>query len=161
MVELLIALAVSAVVMTVILALMGYTSNQMSITQQKVSIQDEAKDILNHIVNYGQEGSSAEWFDGGVKYLVIHNDSDTVDVKRKEVVYWFIGKELYFASTEDVNLASLSADKRHLLGENVDDFECNVVDNADSNTKYIKVDLKMKTEKANMSCTNNVYLRNQ
>ena len=161
LIELLIALAVSAIVMTVILALMGYTSNQMAMTQQKVSIQDEAKDILNHIVNYGQEGSSAEWSDSGVKHLIIRNNSDKAAIKRKEVVYWFIGNEMYFASTEDVNVASLAADKKHLLGENVEDFICEVKENSESKTKYITVDLKMKTEKANMSCTNNVYLRNQ
>ena len=68
---------------------------------------------------------------------------------------------MYFASTEDVNVASLAADKKHLLGENVEDFICEVKENSESKTKYITVDLKMKTEKASMSCTNNVYLRNQ
>lgn len=163
LVELLIALAVSAVVMTTILALWGYSTNRMAETHQKVTLQDEAKDIMNHITNVTQEGSSVEWKkEGGVSYLVVKNDSDEAEDNRKETVYWHIGKKMYFASTTEVSLSSLSADDTHLLGENVKEFKCKLFTNEESKTKYVEVTIDMDSDdQASMKCSDNIYLRNQ
>ena len=163
LVELLIALAVSAVVMATILALWAYAANRMAETNQRVILQDEAKDVMNHITNVVQEGSSAEWKkDGGVSYLVVKNDSDGVPSNRKETVYWHIGKKMYFASTDVVSVDSLSADDTHLLGENIEEFKCEIIKNDESKTKYIKVSIDMDSgDMATMGCSDNIYLRNQ
>ena len=163
LIELLIALATSAIVLTTILALWGYSTNRMAETHQKVTLQDEAKDVMNHITNVVQEGSSAEWKkNGGVSYLVVKNDSDKAAANRKETVYWHIGKKMYFASTTEVSLSSLSADDTHLLGENVKKFECKLLENEVSKTKYIKVTIDMDSgDQAARGCSDNIYLRNQ
>lgn len=162
LVELLVAIAISLVVLSTILALLTYSSNQMADTQAKVKLQDESKDMVNHITNVAMEGSKAEWKnESGIDFLVIENDSDAAEPTRKEVVYWHIGTNVYFASTTEVSLDALTADKMHLLAESVASFKGEVKENEQSKRKIITLDIKMANERASMECSNNVYLRNQ
>lgn len=162
LIELLIALAVSAVVMTTILALLTYSSDRMAETQQRVMLQDEAKDIVNHVTNVVQEASEANFVDGtSCDYLLVKNDSEDAPTNRKEVVYWHIGNCIYFASTDEVSVGALTADKTHLLGEYVSSFQCDVMENDTNEKKYVTMNLNMQSEKTSMKCSDNVYLRNQ
>ena len=69
---------------------------------------------------------------------------------------------MYFASTDVVSVDSLSADDTHLLGENVNAFQCEIIKNDESKTKYVKVSIDMDSgDKAKMGCSDNIYLRNQ
>lgn len=175
LVELLIAIAVSSLVMLTMLALWSYATNQMAKANQKVQIQNEAKDIMNHIITNVQEGSEAEYREVGygpsaVRYLKVVNNSDDVPDNKKEIVYWNIGNKIYYASTDTycsasntVTIATLSSDDTHLLGDYVDGFVCDIKENAQSKTKYIdvKLDMKATNETVTMSASDKIYMRNQ
>ena len=49
LVEMLIALAASSIVMLAIMMIMGFCTSTMRRTQQRVDLQEQAKDAMNHI----------------------------------------------------------------------------------------------------------------
>lgn len=159
LVEMLIAIAISAVIASALFALMSYASNSMNQTQAKVALGDEAKDIVNHITGYAMEASDAVWSDGG-KVLLIKNEA-AAEPEKKEVIYWRIGENLFFASITEVSPDALPDDKQYLLGEQVEDFEGSIDYNTESNKKLILVNIKLKNAMASFECNNQIFIRNQ
>ena len=73
LIELMIAMAISAIVLTAIIGLIGFATRNMRITQTSVDLQNQAKETLNHMTTYVMEGSRVEW-DDNKKRLTITND---------------------------------------------------------------------------------------
>ena len=49
LIELMIAMAISAIVLTAIIGLIGFATRNMRITQTSVDLQNQAKETLNHM----------------------------------------------------------------------------------------------------------------
>ena len=58
LVEMMIAMAVSVIVITGIISLIAYSTRSMSITQARAALQDAAKDSVAHISTHVMEGES-------------------------------------------------------------------------------------------------------
>lgn len=162
LIELMLAILISLIVGATLVMLMSYSSNNMAKTQSKVSIQEEAKDVMNHMTTVGMEGSYATCSSIGatIPKLIIKNDS-TSDPERKEVVYWQIKEKLYYSPTKDVDVDALTADDMHLLGEQVDSFEPKIDKNKQTGKQIVNVVLKMKNKDTSFNTSYLVYLRNQ
>ena len=63
LVELLLAVAVSTIVFGAITALIMFASNSSRQTNAKITLQNEAKDAVNHMESYVIEAQSAFWDD--------------------------------------------------------------------------------------------------
>lgn len=78
LVELMIAMALTAIVLVGLMALFSYGTHNMRITQAMVALQNQAKDATNHISTYAMEANDIEWYaDKGVlriKKPVLSND---------------------------------------------------------------------------------------
>lgn len=182
LVELLIAVAISTVVLLGLLAILGYGLRSMGRTQAKVELQNEAKDVMNHITSYAMESSvKLEWRDSSKSLLIVnkkYNLDDSEDTASEtRYVYWQSGNELYFAGVNDPTAVSPDPDKitdaepyptadpgndyeKFLLAENVTDFECKIVKpNEGSEKCELEVTLKMDNGTAEYESTKTVYLR--
>ena len=126
LVELLIAISITSFMTLAIIGLLGYGSRNMSLTQAKVALQNQAKDAVNHIAAYVQEASDVEWPDGTgtpteaktdkdalviTKTTVNNSPMNTPDPVTKELkpsetstwyYYWHEGDCIYFISHEDL-----------------------------------------------------------
>ncbi|MCH5265665.1 MAG: prepilin-type N-terminal cleavage/methylation domain-containing protein [Lachnospiraceae bacterium] len=165
LVELVIAMAISAIVMSSVILIIGYASRSMSLTQAKVSLQDQAKDALNHISAYAMEASGGLWTDS-TKVLELHNQKIGDDGNIKSVdmyFYWQTDNALYFGDmTSAVSESALStADKRYLLAENVDGFKCEIKKDDKTGKKILHVEITMRDEMSEFICSKDIYMRNQ
>lgn len=70
LVEMMIAMAITAIVITGLIALLSYGSRNMRITQTMTALQNQAKDASNHLSSYVMEASKTEW-DDDKKVLII------------------------------------------------------------------------------------------
>lgn len=176
LVELLIAITISAIVMASVIALMGYASRSMNDTQSRVSLQDQAKDTMNHISVYAQEGTYVIWNDAKklliIKKDTIKNDDEKASVdadKTRYSFYWYhpAGKMLCYDTGHDVTkgdaLTALSETeaKKHMLAEYVEDFQCEIDKSIDSGKQMIHINLKMVDERAEFACSKDITMRNQ
>lgn len=163
MVEMLIAMAISSIVMISVIALLGYGTHNMNLTQAKVALQDQAKDATNHISSYVTEASNITWDDTG-KILTVQKDSIGIDgtvSATENLLYWHKDNGLYFARESEVDPAALTADKNHLLADHVESFTCTPNVNADTGNKLLHIEIKMKDDVSEFTCTKDVYMRNQ
>lgn len=169
MVEMLIAIAVSAIVMTALLALLGYTMRSTSQTQTKVAIQNEAKDVVNHIVSHVIEGTHVTWKDTEMYMYIEHDEEvpsampggDATIEKNKKYCYYLSDKKLYFKSISNSESLPPAATEKHLLCENVESFSA-VPDVKDKSTVHIV--LKLKRDLAppvEFECKQDVHIRNK
>lgn len=191
LVELLIAIAVSSVVMLTMIGLLGYGAKSMNLTQAKVALQEQAKDSLNHISAYVQESGDARWDDTthtNMEFLVlmktgVKNDGN---VEASETLsmddvyyYWHMKpqKTIYFASrktllmeqgiseadaeTDTTTVVLLKNDKKHMLAEHVEDFEAKVVEDSETKKKTIHVVMKLKDDISEYNCERDINMRNQ
>ena len=171
MVEMLIAVAVSAIVMTSLIALLAYTMRSTSRTQTRIAIQNEAKDAVNHISGYVLEGNHVTWKDGP-KLLVVERDveEDQTDpvtgavetkLKKKEAYYYYLlNNNLYFKNVLGGD-TSLTADKKHLLCEDVEIFSAEP-DSEDETTVHVTVKLnKDLNSEFVFECKQDVHMRNK
>ncbi len=189
LVELLIAIAVSSIVMLAVIGLLGYGSQSMKMTQAKVALQEQAKDALNHISTYVQESSEAKWDDTkftDCKFLVlvkkgVKNDGDakaTETLNMADVYYyWYMdsAKTVYFASrktlleeqgaadpdNDKTTVVLLKNDKKHMLVEDVDDFKGEVVENEDTKNETLHITMKLKDDVSEYNCERDINMRNQ
>lgn len=169
MVEMLIAVAVSAIVMTALLALLGYTMRSTSQTQTKVAIQNEAKDVVNHMVSHVIEGTHVTWEDTG-KYMFIEHDEeepsatpggDVTIEKNKKYCYYLSGKKLYFKSISNSESLPPAATDKHLLCDNVESFSAEP-DVKDKSTVHIVLKLKKgSSPPVEFECKQDVHIRNK
>lgn len=162
--ELIIAMAITSIVMLSVVGLIGYGSRSMNITQAKVALQDQAKDGLNHISAYAMEADKAD-ADAANKILVLtqtqYADGGTPD-SVKLFFYWQDGNAIYFAdSSVFADKSALTADKKYLLVEDVDDFQCEVKEDENTGKKILHIDIKMKDDISEFDCSKDIFMRNQ
>lgn len=163
MIELLIAIGISTLVMGCVIALMGYASHSMNMTQARIALQEQAKDVTNHISSYAMEAKEVTW-DDTRHLLQVKKENIGVDgevASTEEFLYWLIGHEIYFANAAAVDPAALTADKTHLLAEDVQDLKCEITTNDDTEKKLLQVVIEMKDDTSEFTCTKDIYMRNQ
>lgn len=166
-VEMLIAMAITAIVLSALIALLAYSMRSMNRTQAQVELQNEAKDVLNHISGYVREGNHVTW-EKDKKLLIVEKDKEekttdpvsgkeTKKVKKEEWYYYYlIGGNLYFKNVTDGDTA-LTAEKKNLLAENVDDF---VAEPDEKEYRVVHVFVKLKDEISEFENKQDVYIRN-
>ena len=98
LVELMIALAMTAIVMLIVIGLMGFGVRNLTLTRAEVSLQQEAEDAAKHMTSYAMEGSRI-YLDTADKKLQI--DKDTVDptgavTATESWLYWQVDDKIYF-----------------------------------------------------------------
>lgn len=162
--ELMIAIAISSIVLLGIISLLGFGTKNMRLTQARVDLQNQAKDATNHMSTYVMEGSSVVW-NKDSKILAITKQklgTNNLPEDIEMAYYWKKDDGIYFQKGEVSDLADLSADKKHLLLDKVTDFECKEKKNEDSGKKYLHVTLKLADEDiAEFECSKDIMMRNQ
>lgn len=191
LVELLIAISVSAIVMLAVIGLLGYGSQSMNQTQAKVALQEEAKDSLNHIAAYVQESTDGAWDDtthanGDLLALMkkkIKNDGNakvTETVSTEDIYYyWYLpaSKTVYFATrktlleeqgvpaadldTDMTTVVDLKNEKKHMLVEHVNNFKAKVIEDTDTKNKTVHITMKLKDDVSQYECERDINMRNQ
>lgn len=181
LVELMIAMALTAIVLVGLVALINYGTHNMRITQAMVALQNQAKDATNHISTYAMEASDIEW-DEDNKILTIKKESIPQEVDSEgnypdpvvEICYyWWVDSDgdgvgtIYFAKHDkvadptDPTKANLTAGKKFLLVDDIEDFKCEVKENEDTGKKVLHVEMQLENERAKFECKKDIYMRNQ
>lgn len=187
LVELLLAMAITSIVLLGMVALISYGSHSSRTTQARVALQDEAKDVVNHISTYVQEGNASVTWDDSAKMLMVRKDtiqnegSAAATVSSVDAyIYWMAAdsdgkKHIYFADATQIDTAFdpkvktstfdtslLTADKTHLLSDDVDDFTCELKKSVDDATKKVlHVVVNMKDDYSKFDCEKDILMRNQ
>lgn len=182
LVELMIAMTITVFVLAGLLALLGYGTHNMRITQSVVALQNKAKDATNHISTYTMEASEIVW-DEDEEILIVTKkdivqeqnvDGTYPDPKVETYYYWkdqdadHIGG-IYFARRDkvidpsDATKVILNAAPDFLLVDDIEDFKCEVEENDDTGKKILHLQLKLKNQldEAEFECKKDVYMRNQ
>lgn len=164
LIELMIAVAISAIVLTGVLGLIGFGTKNMRMTQARVALQNQAKDAVNHISTYVMEASEVFW-DETDHVLTISKDQIGLDNQvenTEQFLYWRSGDSIYFARESEVDPAALTADKKHLLVDHITGFDCEVKGNADTGREFLHVVLQLADEDiAEFECEKDISMRNQ
>jgi prepilin-type N-terminal cleavage/methylation domain-containing protein len=166
LVELMLAIAISAIVLSMVSFLLTYSANSMKRTKAEVNLQTDAKDIVRHISGTSMEASNAEWPENDKPLLIIYNDK-AVDPERKIMAYWQKGDKLYFASKEVISPAAdiaydlLPESDDYLLGEHIVSFEGSIEENQSNNKKMILAGIKLENGEIDFVCNERIYIRNQ
>lgn len=179
-VELLIAMGLTAIVLAGLLALLGYGTRNMRITQSLVALQNQAKDATNHISAYAMEASDIKW----------DEDKEVLEVVRKtvpqeldatgnypepivETCYYWRGTDadgvggIYFAKKDkvvdvtDASKVNLVAKQEFLLVDDIQEFRCEVKENKDTGKKVLHIELQLKNDETEFECKKDIYMRNR
>jgi len=185
LVELLLAIAISTIVLGTLTALTVYASRSTKLTNEKITLQNEVKDAVNHIESYCMEAETASWHTvpatggGTAKVLVVYERRDdmksivtssAVQVDMVETLesdayaYWFMNGKLYFGKcshTGDVKIDALEAKDIYLLADHVKEFSCEVKKNEKSVKQFVEIYLQAGLGRSEYSCNKTVYIRNQ
>ena len=190
LVEVLLAVAVSTIVFGALTALIIYSSKSTKLTNEKITIQEEIKDAMNHIESYCMEAETAVCQEvsmpggGKTNALVVFqrredikpfasvatNGAVTVEANQVETlssyayVYWVAGGRLYFGKCSDggnVKLTDLKQDDIYLLADHITDFTCGVQKNKASEKYTIDIKVDGSINNSKYSSSKTVYLRNQ
>ncbi len=112
LIEMIIAIAIAAIVMSSVLLLMTYSSSSMNRTNSAVTVQNQAKDAVMHVTTYLQEGSEAgiATVSGTDQALIVINEKKD---KNGEVVsaevgyYWYDSGDhaMYFYKDDFKNVS--------------------------------------------------------
>lgn len=177
LVEMMIAMAITAIVITGLIALLSYGSRNMRITQTMTALQNQAKDASNHLSSYVMEASKTEW-DDDKKVLIITKQSAVQEIDAEgnyptptvERWYYWMKKNangvgaIYFAKEDkvvnptDPTKVNLVAKKDFLLTDKVKDFECKSIENKKAR---LQISIKFQDKDAKFTCNKDIYLRNQ
>ena len=180
LIELMIAVTLTAIVLAGLLALLGYGTHNMRITQALVALQNQAKDATNHISTYTMEASDIEW-DEDSNILVVTKESVPQEVDAEgnypapvvEQCYYWKGQDadgvggIYFAKRDKVvdpvdnTKVNLEAKPEFLLVDDIQDFQCNVNENQDTGKKVLHIELQLENDETKFTCQKDVYMRNQ
>lgn len=180
LVELLIAMAITTIVLGGLIALMGFGAHNMRITHSLVALQDKAKDATNHISTYTMESSDIEW-DDMKKVLVVTKESVSQEVDAVgnypapvvERCYYWKGKNangvggIYFAKQDkvkdpaDATKVNLVSKPEFLLVDDIKDFSCEVATDDATGKKVLHMEMKLANDDTEFECKKDVYLRNQ
>lgn len=190
LVEVLLAVAVSTIVFGALTAMIIFASRSTKLTNERITIQEEVRDAMNHIQGYCMEAETAAWQDislpGGAstKALIVFQYRDDVKavtaavsdgaitVKPDQVetltsyayVYWYTGGRLYFGKCSDggdIKLTDLKQENRYLLADHITDFTCDVHKNKTSGKYTIDIKVDGQINNSQYSSNETVYLRNQ
>ena len=179
LVEMLIALAASSIVMLAIMLIMGFCTSTMRRTQQRVDLQEQAKDAMNHISAYTMEADSAVWSDSAKLLTIVKKTVQNVGTTERKVsatdiyFYWEKDNILFFfllkydlakeaGQESDVEhfVPSFAADKKHLMAENVSSLKCEKKSvTSSSHTNRLSVELEMKKDDVSYKCHRDISLR--
>ena len=91
LVEMIIAIAIMAIVMSGVLLLMSYSTNNMRKTTNMVNLQNQSKDAMMHLTTYVQEASDVYW-DDDKKLLIVSKtlcNEEGNPAKIEIGQYWF------------------------------------------------------------------------
>jgi prepilin-type N-terminal cleavage/methylation domain-containing protein len=170
LVEMLIAIAISSIVLASLLALLGYSLRSASQTQARVALQNEAKDVVNHIAGYIMEGNHVS-YDESNHFLTIYKDeeepestpiTDTTEYKLKKTeqyCYYLIDGNLYFKNIQKDGKARTDDEddlKRHLLSDNVKLFSIEI----EEDDRTVHIELELEDDNSSFDCKQDVYIRN-
>lgn len=162
--ELIIAAAISVIVLGGLISLLSFGARNMRLTQARVALQNQAKDATNHISTYVMEASEVFW-DEDKNVLTIRQDKTGLDNKvesSEQFFYWRFGDGIYFARESEVDPAALTADKKHLLLDHVTGFDCEVKVNGDTGREFLHVGMKLAdADIAEFECEKDISMRNQ
>ena len=214
LIELMIAMAITVIVMAGIITLIAYSTRSMNLTQARAALQDQAKDSVNHISIHVMEGSSVAPYndvvagDSGTRGAILIQNKNIKQDGTEEFswdLYWVSAGAasgdpdmLCFAPLADLAaeasqppipdeyekkkdedklpyLASLipavetaGIQKRHMLCDDVEKFECKVQQNEDPADSTIKigreslyVSMTLKDDKSEFKCDKEITMRNQ
>jgi len=178
LVEMLIAMAITGILMVALISLMGYSTRNMRQTQERVSLQEQAKDAFNHIAAYAMEATTFEWDDANKALKVTRTEVDDTADKAKtatevDYYYWQVDDKIYFASEQaladeagetdlEAFTPSYAAAANHLMAENVDSFSCEKKEpDTSENKARLFVTLGMASDMATYESTRDVCMRNQ
>lgn len=165
LVELLIATAMSAIVLGGLITLLAFGTLNMNRTQTRVALQNQAKDAMRHMSAYVMEAKDAIWNDEK-RILTVVNENVAEDGtirKTEKCYYWYIGDKVYFGKSSDgvKPEEALPTDKKHLLVSDIVDFQTKIQKNEESGNKLVHLSLSLKKEKIEFECDEEVYMRNQ
>ena len=187
LVELMLSILMTSIILLGLITLFSYTSRSLRVTRARVAIQDQAKDSVNHISSYVQDSGSVVTWDGANEVLTVRKKTiDNVGASASAVsavdayVYWKKTDSsgtghLYFADatsvdpgfnprddTSVIDTSKLTADKTHLLTDDVDTFECSIDKKlSDSTKEVLHVQLKLKDSVSEFNCEKDIVMRNQ
>lgn len=167
LVEMLIAIAITAIVLTSLIALLAYSMRSTNQTQARVALQNEAKDVVNHISGCVMEGNHVTWKDEKKLLVVEKDEQDNVPdpisgttikklLKKEWYYYYLIGDKLYFKNVTNGDTAIVE-NKKHLLAEDVESFEAKPDDTDD---RVVHIALKLKDEVSEIESKQDVHIRN-
>lgn len=165
LVELLIASAISAVVLGGLITLLAFGTSNMNRTQTRVALQNQAKDAIRHMSTYVMEADDTKWDDTKKMLTVIKNkvkEDDTVEETEK-CFYWRSGEGIYFGKeSAGVNPdGTLPSDTKHLLVDKITDFQCKVEKDGKTGKKIVHLSMKLEDDSAKFECDQDVSMRNQ
>lgn len=187
LVELLLAMTITSLVLIGLVALISYSTRSMRMTQARVALQNQAKDVVNHISAYVLEsGAKVSWDDTNKlltvrKEKVKHEGAPAAQVDSVEAyAYWMKTDSdgeahIYFseATTLDsafdpkddastIDPSKLTADKTCLLADDVDDFKCELKKTLDgAENQVLHVQVKLKDTISEFDCEKDIMMRNQ
>lgn len=165
LVELLIAMAITGVVLAGLVFILTYSVHNSSLTQAKVEMQDEAKDVMNHITNHIMEGNHVDISVEGLLKVQVDEESASlpggtssqIKVKKKDMYYYYLKNgNLYFKNVSGGD-TSIEANSRFLLAEDVESFTSELVNGDD---RVIRVEVKLKNDNSEFVCKQDVHIRN-
>ena len=162
--ELLIAMAISSIVLFGVIGMLGFGTKNMRITQARIGLQNQAKDAMNHMSTYVMEASSISWNEDE-KILSVEKEKIGTNNLPEDVELFYYYKtddKIYFAKGSSVDPAALPTDKKHLLLDQVTNFQCEERKNSDTDRKYLHVTLKLADgDIAKFECNKDIMMRNQ
>lgn len=165
LVELLIATAMSAIVLGGLITLLAFGTHNMNRTQTRVALQNQAKDAMRHMSTYVMEANDAVWNDEK-KMLTVVNESVAEDgtvQKTEKSYYWHTGDKIYFGKSSDgvKPEEALPTDKKHLLASDIVDFQTKIQKDEKTEKKLVHLSLSLKKEEAEFECDEDICMRNQ
>lgn len=171
MVELLIALAITGIVMSVVILLLSYGARSMNRTQARVALQDQAKDAMKHMTSYIMEATDVQW-DEAAKQLVLQKDKYGADgMIASTETYAYMQVSSFSGASDAIEGGSLHFQKDpssgflaqmdNFLTDKVDDFSCEIKKDAKSGRKVVHLTLYMKDNYSEFQCDKDIAMRNQ
>ncbi len=181
LVELMIAMGISAIVLASLLALLGYGAHNMRVSQALVALQNQAKDATNHISTYTMEASDVEW-DEHKKVLTVTKKSVPQELKlqpdgtkkypapvEEKWYYWKGTDAIYFAERKDVlvtdeagnQTVNLTGGQKFLLAKDMQDFDCKIKEDKKTGRKVLHLEMTLSNSITKFTCKKDIYMRNQ
>lgn len=180
LVELLIAMAITTIVLGGLITLLGFGARNMRITHSLVALQEKAKDATNHISTYTMESSDIAW-DDTKKVLLVTKESVSQEVDAEgnypapdvEKCFYWKGKDangvggIYFAKWDkvkdpgDATKVNLVSKPEFLLVDDIQDFHCKVTADDVTGKKVLHLEMKLANVDTEFECKKDVFMRNQ